>query len=246
MHSRMVHLVRFSPRPTEGGAVRDNAFHDYFHSKTGTRTITLSKNRILNLVKAASLLFCKNHTILLHLTSMGFPILNNGIIGRLSGEIMLWWLKVLLVRNRVIIEVNDLYTEQARDLEVPLPINFARIEFRLFQMQGIIFAFASESMRLFATHKYGLDPRKVLTIINGESLNNADEPTPTLAALFHKSDNGVRYVYSGTLNRGRSIETMIEAFKNAPAALILLGNGGEWLKEVIAPYSSNIQYLGII
>lgn len=239
----IVHLVRYIDSPKEAGAARDKAFHDFFIQYPSTLTIRLDKNRFKNLLKALRLLSFRRKTVLLHLTSMGFPILNNGLIGRISAILLVWWLRRIAGRNHAIIEVNDLYTEQARDLQVHVPINFARIEMQMFRIPNIFFAFASEAMRQFAVEKYSLATKNTIAVINGETPAGAPKETFTSQLLPLRKNDKIKFVYSGTLNRGRSIEEMIAAFRKSPNELILLGKDGQWLRDEIVR-DQNISFLG--
>jgi glycosyltransferase involved in cell wall biosynthesis len=95
-------------------------------------------------------------------------------------------------------------------------------------------------MKDYALKKYELNPQNVRVCINGGplllNLNISSQ-------YLFTSSNKIKFVYAGTLNRGRQIENMINIFsKNRNVELVLLGKDGEWIKNI--PCSDNLHYLG--
>jgi glycosyltransferase involved in cell wall biosynthesis len=238
---KIIHVVRHAQVADEGGTVRDNAFYEHFRKKPNVETLALGHGKIWDILRVLLCLRYKRRVILLHVSSMGFPILNNGFVGRIGARLFLWWFRNLSSRNKIILEVNDLFVDQARDLNLPVPINFQKIEHRIFSRKGVTYAFASESMRKYAIEKFGIAHSETLTVINGDHAlpdGNA-APIPVGTA----SDRGLKFVYSGTLNKGRQIEKMLLAFRDSRNKLILLGKDGEWISQEYFE-NSNIVYLG--
>jgi glycosyltransferase involved in cell wall biosynthesis len=238
---KIIHVVRNTQVADEGGTVRDKAFYEYFREKPEIETLALGHARIWNLLRVLLCLRYKKRMILLHISSMGFPILNNGPIGSIAARLLLWWFQILSTRNKVVLEVNDLFVDQARDLHLPVPINFQKIEQRIFSRKGVTYAFASESMRKYAIEKFGIAHNETLTVINGD--NPAPDSNAALLPVRIGSNHGLKFVYSGTLNKGRQIEKMLQSFEGGHNQLILLGKDGEWISQEYFK-NSNIVYLG--
>lgn len=239
---KLVHLVRHSAYASEGGSVRDNAFYVHFKSRPNTVTIELNQFKLLNLLKAIRCLMFRNRSILLHMSAMGFPVFNNGIIGRIAAFSQIFWLRCMTSRNRIFLEVNDLYVEQAKDLQLPIPRNFERIAPKIFKLKGTIYIFASESMRRYAIENYRIPSQVTLTAINGETPRLSDPEKIDIPKSWSKGKS-IKFVYAGTLNKGRQIEEMIDVFKNSDSLLVLLGVGGNWIETKYAA-EQNIFYLG--
>src|SRR5690606_32784100 len=75
-------------------------------------------------------------------------------------------------------------------------------------------------------------------IINGAPLlNNSSK-----LQIFEKDEKRIKYIYAGTLNKGREIDNFLNIFINNPKVLlIVIGTDGEWLKTLP---NENIRYLG--
>jgi hypothetical protein len=235
--SQAIHVVRVVADASEGGSVRDRAFHRCFSQKDWISTIALGNSRLRNVFRILRLIFFRRRVLLLHISSPGLPILNNSLIGRLACKLYSLWLNHVARRNIVYLEFNDLFVEQSKDLEFTTPRNFAKIENKIYVIPGLHFVFASESMRAFACDKHKLPTEMTLAIPNGEFQSSEVEPAEEPIA-----SNPIEYVYAGTLNKGRAIEQLIEIFNGSSANLTLIGTHGEWIaREYNLP--ENVRYL---
>ena len=237
----VIHVVRIPQANTEGGSVRDHAFWNYFADRVWVKTIPLHNNKLQNIMRLIPLIACRNRTILLHISASGFPIFNNTWIGFLACFLYLKWIRYVSTRNYVFLEFNDLFVEQAKDLRISIPVNYAKIESKIFSMPIQCFIFASDEMRIYAARKYDLPHKKTLTIINGDEIPG-NIPQKYILPVTH---GRLKFIYAGTLNKGREIEGMINAFLKTSCDLILVGSQGEWIKSNYT-HVNNIFYLGMI
>jgi len=143
-------------------------------------------------------------------------------------------------RNGLYIEVNDLPHEQAIDLQLPIDKAYIHIEDMLYSLRGVKFVFASHHMREFVCKKYKLPFELAQVIINGGPELNKEQFTYD-HAIFNDS-KVIKYIYAGSLNEGRNIKDIINVFKKKEGCLILIGNDGSWLNNVVLP--DNVYYLG--
>lgn len=140
--------------------------------------------------------------------------------------------------NTVFIEINDLIYEQAIDLGLAVDETALDYESFIFRQPQLQFIFASQLMGEYAVTKYGLQRERTQTVINGAPRLNKQTRYP----LKFENPNKIKYIYAGTLNKGRAIEELIEIFAgNDSVILILIGIDGDWIRSFNYP---NIHYLG--
>ena len=227
----------------DGGIARYNAWDKRIRTircrRGDTEIIELTgRKRMLRLIKLFVL--SKGKKIFLLYPHAGIRIDRKGFVY----EVLSFTFIILMIycscRNQVILDISDLKYEQSLDLELDnLDSRALKIlEKVLFLGRKFYFIFASESMCEFASRKYGIPKNRITTCINGgdivEEYNGC------------RTDNTIKYIYSGTLNRGRNIENMIDNFPDKEGyELILLGNDGEWIENIIKG-RGNIKYLGAV
>lgn len=237
------HYVHLSTSVSEGGAARMSAISDMI-AKMGVKQNIFSRtSRLGRLFDGIGLLlklfFLRNETVLIHysifptlfskyvVSSFLFSRIIAGIVGYCSS------------RNTVFMEVNDLPYEQSIDLE--LPVNkMNRFDRCIFGEKKVNFIFASVEMARYAKIKYSISDENVSTLINGSYSPPKDFDFPT---WFDRDRSGLVFVYAGSLNKGRQIDEVISLFVGSSHSLVLLGVGGEWIKDNFhgAP---NVYYMG--
>ena len=143
-------------------------------------------------------------------------------------------------QNKLTVEINDLPYEQSIDLGLEVKNEYHTFQKITFELPKSNFIFASRLMRKFAIEKYHVNAESSSVIINGAP-EIADKDGPYFD--FYE-DSRLKFVYSGTLNKGRAIEDLIAIFENQlDKLLILLGPEGEWiLQNKNTP--PNVLYLG--
>ena len=95
-------------------------------------------------------------------------------------------------------------------------------------------------MATYVSRKYNIPNTNYEVIINGANeLKDLSQMQQLPSCLLSP---GVKYVYAGSLNKGRQIEDLILLFSDRKELLILLGEWGDWLKDV--PTTHNIHYIG--
>lgn len=233
-----VHGKDYSIR--DGGAARALAWRRWIsHNIDSSKVLFLnnSKGRIIK--HFLFLLTSKRRTVFYIHPEYGFDIFKDDIIRRVIGAIFFVIFRFFKKRNNVIIDVSDMKFEQAIDLDLK-KYSLKRIEFiekKIFELD-VNYVFASESMRVFACQKYNIPENKTSTAFNGgELIIDTDNEVD-----YEFDDDVIYFVYSGTLNRGRSIKKMIDQFpERQDIKLILMGTDGEWIKGL---KRTNLDYLG--
>lgn len=229
----------------DGGQARNKAFKDFLQSKNPQLKIinVFSNNwfkRMFFAVKTALLLlYKKNSTFFIHQGSLLVLLPEKLRTVEFSLQILYKLLTLASKNNNLIIEVNDLPFEQMKDLQLPVSQSYKLFQLRLYSLKEARFIFASHKMAAYATQHYGIDPAKVEVLINGGP-NNEKKGIEKL----HPADKSkvARFVYAGSLNRGRQIEELVDLFKGRAEKLLLIGDWGEWLKHINLP--ENIQHIG--
>ena len=141
-------------------------------------------------------------------------------------------------RNEVFIEVNDLPYEQSRDLGLP-PIDHQTLDRVVFSDPRAHFIFAASRMRDYVVEAYGVPLSRTSVLING----GPQLPTQSESSVQQTKEDVLKFVYAGTMHRGRQIEAMLNTFSGSDHELYLCGQGGEWLREC-ADHLTNVHYLG--
>lgn len=227
---------------TEGGASRLSAFIKLLSLSCSSQHIYSKESivgRLINMLHMfGHMLSDKNEVVLIHYSN--FPLiftqfaLGYPFVSRLIGSLINYCAQ----RNRLYVEVNDLPFEQAVDLA--LKSNKMNIfDSILFSKRNINFIFASKQMSLYVQHKYNIEPERISVIINGSWPITVRSKSDSLKEKSSK----LRFVYAGTLNKGRQILQMIDIFANLDHTLTLLGADGAWLTPYIEKNKS-ISYLG--
>lgn len=147
-------------------------------------------------------------------------------------------LKNTLKKNIIYFEINDLIYEQSKDLKLNVNPSCSIYEDFIFTLSGAKFIFASNKMRDYIINKYGVEYRNTQVILNGApellSVNNIESEAISKEEI-------IKFVYVGTLNKGRQIEDMINVFNNSKHELYLMGIDGEWINLA---NKKNVFYIG--
>jgi hypothetical protein len=236
---KIIHIGRGGAKsPQEGGLARDFAFYSYFSKKA--RLIEVGEYKIINIFKIfTNILFSKYDILVMHYPLIGIPVSNRFFGSKALATVFFYLLKAVSKSKKIVVDISDLPIEQAIDLELIIPEYYSGIERKLFGLNAL-FVFASTAMRNYAHKKHKFNPKYAHVCINGGpfllNLNTSNQ-------YQFASSKKVKFVYAGTLNKGRQIEQMIDIFsKNKNAELVLLGVGGEWILE--RSYPNNVHYLG--
>ena len=143
-------------------------------------------------------------------------------------------------RNNFTIEINDLLYEQAIDLKLPVHKLYSSIQDELYSINNCKYIFSSHQMAHYVSQKYGINNKNFTTIINGSNELKDFPDISQIPSCLLSSE--IKYVYAGSLNKGRQIEDLILLFRGRKELLILVGEWGEWIKDF--PTSDNIHYIG--
>lgn len=224
----------------EGGTARNEAIIKYLRKHVSLyKEVKLNKSRISNALSVFKLLIKeKNETLFFFYPTVGVPLSKNNLIGRILQSLFFKLVKRALMTNRIIFDICDLKYEQAIDLEIDQERlnDLKKCEYKLFTLEAE-YIFASESMMNYAMKKYGMDRKSSSVLKNGGcKLSNYD-------ISFLPNEDKINVVYAGTLNKGRSIEKMIDELSHIDYIdLYLLGSNGDWINKY--SHSDNIKYMG--
>lgn len=241
----MLYLGYYIDKVDEGGLARNSVFFKYFLKlKWEIKNFyPKTKNeRLKNLYYGIFLLKrIKNRKIFFHINSIPIIFTSKLLEIRIYRELICKIFEKLDLNNKLIIEVNDLSFEQAKDLQLSEKKYWLEIEKRIYNLKNSHYIFASNLMRKYIVEKYNIKLKKTSVIINGGPFLKTSFLQE--AQKYIKKNDKIKYVYAGSLNKGRQIEELIEIFKNkSNIELYLLGIWGEWIKDEIN--SENIFYLG--
>lgn len=228
---------------SEGGVARyyawDNRIRAIRCRRENTQIIELTgRKRLFRLMKLYIL--SKEKRLFFLYPYAGIRLDRKGFVYEILSIIFIILMRYCSCRNQVILDISDLKYEQSLDLELDSLDSRALkiIEKILFSGRKFYFIFASESMREFAVRKYKIPKDRACTCINGGDIIERHSD--------RRADNVIKYVYSGTLNKGRNIKRMIDSFPDKEGyQLILMGTDGDWLENIVKK-RSNIKYLGAI
>lgn len=185
----------------------------------------------------------RNDRVFFLYPQVGLPILACGWKGRLFRKLFLSCISILVKHNNeIIFDISDIKYEQAIDLELA-GMDLEEIhsfEKKIFSLNQK-YIFASYSMRDYAVKTHKINECNTDVCINGGAVLESETACDTAV-----SKEKIRYVYAGTLNKGRMIEQMIDAFPNNDnCELILMGSDGDWIEKYINQHKqTNIYYLG--
>lgn len=225
----------------DGGMARNNAFYKYAKSKGHKIYNLYDSNFLIRIYKIVSVLytsfFWQKKSVLLHLGTIYLVFPKKLLNSKIGLNFFSFWIKKISEKNELYLEINDLPYQQAVDLDLKIEkfyLNFQKIIFdRDFKLHYI---FAAHKMRDFIVKHYNIPLKQTQIIINGA-------PSSDLSSnkdFFNGYDpSKIKFVYAGTLNKGRGIEDLLNVFKASPHYLFLVGGQGEWIKDF-----DNIIYLG--
>lgn len=229
----------------EGGVARNKAFYQAFKLLSARMFNLYTKKTLVRLIlsfKALIVLYSsKRKVIFIHQGTLFFIF--SMVLLRISffRKIIFGFLNRVAQKNKLVIEINDLIYEQSIDLELNVDEVFKILQKDLFGIKDCNYVFASNEMESYVTSKYFVPFNHSSVILNGapkvQDYSNIIKDEEWMISTKNK------FVYAGSLNKGRQIEDLIKVFggqKNS--LLIMLGNEGEWLNEI--DLSENIIYLG--
>lgn len=240
-----IYIGWYSKNIHGGGIARNLAFQNYLKSE-GFEIINYCPvnivQRFTNIFKLTLFLFKKkNCTIFIH----GNYLITTYLVQLFPINLYVNLIAKLMRRasrnNHLIMEINDLRYEQSLDVKTKkVSDKFVKSEKKiLYELEHAYYIFASNNMKNYAIEKYDLLLENTLAIINGGPEHFAFENKSAIIA----NNKRIKFVYAGTLNKGRQIEDLISIFRSCSMVdLYLLGGDGEWLIHDRLP--ENIKYLG--
>lgn len=244
-HQQKYYIYHLTESVHEGGMARNRAFYERFSSLDAIRINVYSRNLFKRLGVAVKtlfvLIFIRNRVVFIHQGSLMvlFPVL----LMRMSflRKSVFYLLNQVSNKNKLIIEVNDLPYEQSIDLELTVHNIHKILQDGLYTIKRCHYIFASNEMASYVCSKYSIEPMYSDVIINGAPQLCDYSSTFANEEWIHSAKT--KFVYAGSLNKGRQIEDLLLVFsEDDENLLIVLGNEGEWLKSIELP--KNIIYLG--
>ena len=243
MNDNVVYFSYSDSQPHDGGMARNHAFLAEMEKRKARiynhKFINLPY-RILSMIRNLFLLLVLRDKKILILQTVFLKFIFPFALFKFSWY--RYFVQILLdfvcKRNKIYIEINDLIYEQAIDLGININPTALEYEKFIFKKTGLHFIFASKLMGEYVAKTYGLNRSHFQTIING-----APELNCGIKYKLSVSDTDrIKYIYAGTLNKGRGIENFITIFSKIPTVdLILIGTEGEWIENY---KYKNIFYLG--
>ncbi|KQK27515.1 hypothetical protein AR438_00240 [Chryseobacterium aquaticum] len=228
----------------EGGMARNKAFEDELRRRNAKIFTYTSMNfyyRVFIFIKTLFFLFFvkKSTVVILQNTFITYifplPFFKYNLMIKFIEKI----LKSTLRKNIVYFEVNDLIYEQSIDLKLEINPNSLIYEDFIFKLPNIKFIFASHKMRDYVVEKYNIEFKNTQVILNGApEILTIDELKKENSLQNAKP---IKFIYVGTLNKGREIEKLINIFENQHHELYLMGESGEWINLY---EKKNVVYLG--
>lgn len=238
-------LNKYNSNIFEGGKSRDSFIQRFVTERLDPDKI-ISANPIFQTIWFVMYLnFMKNTTFVFHYPSFGFPIYSAKsyiLFSAIFRKLVLLTLSRTIKRNKVIMDIADLKYEQfdSMNLYKELLPKIKKFEDKLFSL-NIFFVFSSTTMRLYSIKKYNLKYYNTLLIQNTTSLISIHDYKHKKLDKFLLKDS-IKFIYSGSLNKGRQIEDMILNFPTRiDFQLLLIGPEGEWLSDY--KLGNNILYL---
>ena len=239
----MIYFGYMKSEIDDGGSSRNSVIWKDFKEKKFLSVNIYSKNKLIKLLKSCMIIFLlsvlRNKKIIIHYTLIPSMFISNFFKYKSYKNFCMRLLKKCIKKNKIIFEINDLPYEQAIDLEIELHDYWLEIETIIFNSPTSKYIFASYTMKDYIIEKYKIKKENVEVLINGGGVLNK-ELLLTAKKYINENDK-IKYIYAGSLNKGRQIEELIEIFQEKTnVELYLIGIWGEWIKDK----GNNIIYLG--
>lgn len=239
------YIYYLAEKVNEGGMARNKAFSEKF-SSLGTNLLNVYKTNLIKrffvLLKVVFIFsFVKKKIFFIHQGTLLclFSIFFLRI--KLIRRIVFFLLNHVSKYNKLILEVNDLPYEQSKDLELKVDIIFKILEDEFYSIKNCYYIFASNEMEKYVCLKYSIPSNYSKVIINGAPQVH-DYSSVFQNEKWMESEK-CKFVYAGSLNRGRQIDELLNIFnEDENNLLIVLGAEGEWLNDIDLP--KNIIFLG--
>lgn len=241
MQNNKIYIGHLTNKIRDGGMARNKAFHNYAKVKLYKVFNLYDSNLLVRIFKITSFLltsfFWQSRSILLHLGTIFLIFPKKLLNTKLGLQLFASWLRTVSKKNEFYLEINDLPYQQALDLDLKIEkfyLNFQNVIFD--KHLKLNYIFAAHRMRDFVVKHHHIDIKQTQVIINGAPASTFSQGTD----FFEKYDpSKVKFVYAGTLNKGRGIENLLNVFKGSPHYLFLVGEQGEWIENL-----KNVIYLG--
>lgn len=231
-----------------GGNGRDIAFFN-FMKNNNAKIIYLHSTKYKILTYCIFYLiyfnFLKNKKIFIHLSGLLLLYPSKLLKIKIFKKIFVSTLEKLSKNNKVVFEINDLPVEQSKDIGIKIDISMHEFQKFMLSFKNVNYIFASNRMSEYSREKYFIEKNRIFVCINGGNKLNKDKSFIKQNFIKKKIlDKTIKFIYAGTLEKGRGIEKLIKIFSKLDnATLILIGEKGEWIKEE-NNLKSNIVYLG--
>jgi glycosyltransferase involved in cell wall biosynthesis len=243
------YIKHFKGIGTEGGAIRNEAFYQHFRTRSDVKIIDFAAtNIILRVINTLRFIiyfnfFRRNDYIFMHMGAI-FVLFPTFLFHTNSARFIFLLLDRISRKHALHIEVNDLPFEQSKDLELPNFAFYKSFQNNLFKLTEVKFYFASYCMRSYTIKEYGLTTEKCQVVLNGsDKLKEFDQSAYSF--LRDLDSNKLKFVYVGSLNKGRQIEDLIRVYEQSQHYLFLLGPGGDWIDKGLRDRNIyNVKYLG--
>lgn len=235
----------------EGGLSRDRGYYNFLMKSGQWESVDLPSSSVsaaLTVLKTN--ITAKNRKLLFLYAHFGIPLLKRDLPSRILTTL---FFKSICYAQKFhgvmpVFDVCDLKYEQSKDLELPeFRHRYTRkIQQKLFALNAW-YIFASEAMMEYAVREYHAIPERCRVCYNGaQPLKEAEIISAQSQYKELSEGQKLRFVYAGTLNRGRMIEQMIQQFpEDSKYVLFLLGTQGEWIDLFLKETNrTNIIWIG--
>lgn len=239
MESKNVYITFVTDTVKDGGMARNNAFNEYFKDSDFKIYNIWNDNkirRVFNMFHIVLFPFFKsNINVFVHL-GIFTEVFPRFFLRKFLGFIFFKiWFRLLSQKNILTIEINDLPYNQSADLGLFIEPFYKRFEKLIFNPKfGNKYVFASNLMMEYVGVEFGIQEQKCSVVLNGAPAFKSKIEDEILI-----NKRPLKFVYAGTLNKGRGIELLLALFKGSHHELYLLGANGEWISD-----ESNVFYLG--
>ena len=220
----------------EGGMSRNNAFLQHARERKYKLVNVYTKNLLLRCFKIiyvlTTSLFWRDKQIFIHLGSIFLLFPKQILKFNLGRKLVHNWLENLSNKNLITLEINDLPYEQAIDLNLKIEPFYEDFQRLIFDPQNNLrYIFASQGLRDYAIATYGIRIINTQVILNGAP-QLSDKPNFKDSLFKNLKKERIKFVYAGTLQKGRGVDVLLNIFKESQNYLILLGEGGEWITSL--------------
>lgn len=241
-----LYICNISENISEGGMARNNAFYQNFRNKRDFIILNAYGKNIFQRISRCitisfRLIFVKKKVIFIHQNTLLYLYPIWILDTKLIAKIYQYFISQLTTHNQIYIEINDLPYEQSIDLGLTQNSTYLKFQSIIFSLSKAKYVFAAIGLKEYSVEKYFLNPINCFVVPNGA---HTLEKNLKFKKFKWEKSKKINCIYSGSLNIGRGIPQLIEAFRKIENSnLILIGSHGEWIKE-ISDIPKNVYYEG--